>query len=413
MTAEILSVGTELLLGNIVDTNAAFLSQELAQLGVSVFRQTTVGDNHKRLLCALEQAFSNADTVIVTGGLGPTLDDITKQAAAEFFGRELYLHEESLERIKQRFASLGRGIPENSERNAIIPMGCTVLPNDNGSAPGVVIEDSHHSQSRTLILLPGPPSEMIPMFTSYVIPFISAKSGKIFVSRTLRLAAIGESQAESRLLDMIAAQTNPTIAPYAKIGDLHIRLTASANSREEGEKLIAPIATQICERLHPHVYSTNGRDIAEVVLELMRIKNLTFAAAESCTGGLIMSELVGVAGCSDVVLEGVCTYSNESKIARLGVDAELIKKHGAVSAEVAAAMAEGIAKTAGTNIGLSTTGIAGPDGGTADKPVGLVYVGLSINGKTIAAQYNTIGNRNEIRLRAANWAMDFLRRSLQ
>jgi len=408
MIAEILSVGTELLLGNIVDTNAAFLSQELAGLGVSVFRQTTVGDNHKRLFAALENAFQNADIVIISGGLGPTQDDITKEVAAEYFGRELFLHEESLQRIKTRFASRGRELPTNTNRNAIIPEGSIVLPNDNGSAPGVIIEEN----GKILILLPGPPGEMMPMFSNYTAPFLQQKSGKVFVSRTLKIIGIGESQVESMLMDLITAQTNPTIAPYAKVGDVHVRLTASAQSEAEAESLIAPIATEIYKRLESHIYSDNGATLPEVVVQLLGSQSHTLAVAESCTGGLIMSELVSVAGCSSVFLEGLCTYSNDAKTARLGVCAGLIKKHGAVSPEVAAAMAEGAAKTAGTTIGLSTTGIAGPDGGTAEKPAGLVYVGLCINGKTETAKFNITGNRNEVRLRAANLTMDMLRKAL-
>jgi len=409
MVAEILSVGTELLLGNIVDTNAAFLSQELAGLGVSVYRETTVGDNHGRLFSALQNAFESADMVIISGGLGPTQDDITKEVAAEYFGRRLVLHEESLERIKMRFATRGRELPTNTNRNAIIPENALVLPNDNGSAPGVVIEQD----GKILILLPGPPHEMILMFTNYVKPFLQQKSGKIFVSRTLKIIGIGESQVESLLMDLITAQTNPTIAPYAKVWDCHVRLTASAQSAAEAEKLIAPLAAEIHKRLDPHIYSVDDLTLPELVIALLHKQNRTLAVAESCTGGLIMSELVSVAGCSSVFLEGLCTYSNAAKIARLGVPAALIEKYGAVSAEVAAAMAEGIAKTAGTAIGISTTGIAGPDGGTAEKPVGLVYAGLYVNGKTETVKFNITGSRNEVRLRAANLALDMLRRNLQ
>ena len=408
MTAEILSVGTELLLGNIVNTNAAFLSQELAGLGISVFRQTTVGDNHKRLFTALENAFANADVVIISGGLGPTLDDITKEVAAEYFGRKLVLHEKSLERIKIRFATWGRELPTNTSRNAIIPENSIVLPNDNGSAPGVVVEDN----GKTLILLPGPPHEMIPMFTNYVSPFLQQKSERVFVSRTLKIIGIGESQVESMLMDLITAQTNPTIAPYAKVGDCHVRVTASAECEEDAEKLIAPIAAEIYRRLDPHIYSDNGLTLPEIVVSLLETQNHTLAVAESCTGGLIMSELVSVAGCSSVFLEGLCTYSNEAKTARLGVPANLIQNHGAVSAEVAAAMAERAAEISGATVGVSTTGIAGPGGGTAVKPVGLLYVGLCINGQTETAMFNITGNRNEVRLRAANLAMDVLRQRL-
>ena len=408
MTAEILSVGTELLLGNIVDTNAAFLSQELAGLGVSVFRQTTVGDNHARLLAALKHAFDSADMVIISGGLGPTQDDITKAASAEYFGRGLVLHEESMQRIRLRFAARGRGISENAHLNAVIPDGAVVLQNDNGSAPGVVIEDG----GKTLILLPGPPHEMTPMFTNYVVPYLREKSGRVFASRTLKIIGLGESQVESMLSDLITAQTNPTIAPYAKIGDVHVRLTASAESEAAAQELIAPLLEEICKRLTPHVYSTDGASLPEVVINLLRKQNHSLAVAESCTGGRVMSQLVSVAGCSAVLLEGLCTYSNEAKVSRLGICPEMIAAHGAVSAEVAAAMAEQVAKTSGATIGLSTTGIAGPGGGTADKPVGLVYIGLCVDGKTEAVQVNLIGNREEVRIRATNLALDMVRQRL-
>ena len=408
MTAEILSVGTELLLGNIVDTNAAFLSQELAGLGVSVFRQTTVGDNHKRLLNALAHAFESADMVIISGGLGPTQDDITKAAAAEFFGQKLVLHEESMQRIRLRFAARGRDIPESAHLNAVIPEKARVLQNDNGSAPGVVIENG----GKTLILLPGPPHEMKPMFTNYVVPFLREKSGRVFASRTLKIIGLGESQVEHMLSDLISAQTNPTIAPYAKIGDVHVRLTASAASEAAAHELIAPLLAEIHRRLAPYVYSDDGATLPEVVISLLQKQNHSLAVAESCTGGRVMSELVSVAGCSRVLLEGLCTYSNGAKKARLGICERLLATHGAVSAEAAAAMAEQVAKTAGATVGLSTTGIAGPGGGTADKPVGLVYIGLCIGGKTETAKLNLTGNRNEVRIRAANAALDMLRQKL-
>ena len=408
MTAEILSVGTELLLGNIVDTNAAFLSQELAGLGVSVFRQTTVGDNHKRLLNALKYAFEGADMVIISGGLGPTQDDITKAAAAEYFGQKLILHEESMQRIRLRFAARGRDLPESAHLNAVIPENARVLQNDNGSAPGVVIEDN----GKTLILLPGPPHEMKPMFTNYVVPFLREKSGRIFASRTLKISGLGESRVEHMLSDLISAQINPTIAPYAKIGDVHVRLTASAVSEAAAGQLIAPLLAEIHRRLAPHVYSDDGATLPEVVINLLRKQGRSLAVAESCTGGRVMSELVSVAGCSQVLLEGLCTYSNRAKISRLGICEKLLAAHGAVSAEIAAAMAQRVAATAGATIGLSTTGIAGPGGGTADKPVGLVYIGLCIGGKTETAKLNLTGNRNEVRIRAANHALDMLRQRL-
>ena len=408
MTAEILSVGTELLLGNIVNTNAAFLSQELAALGVSVYRETTVGDNHRRLFRALSAALEGADVVVISGGLGPTKDDITKAVAAEYFGQRLVIHEPSLDRIKTRFAARGRELPIGVERNALVPEGAGILPNDNGAAPGIVLEQG----GKTLILLPGPPHEMNPMFTRYVKPILQEKSGQVFVSRTLKIIGIGESQVEDMLMDLIDAQSNPTIAPYAKVGEVHVRLTASASSQAAAEKLLSPLAATIEKRLAPSVYTDTNATLAEVVLDLLQRQNHTLAVAESCTGGLVMSHIVSVPGSSAVFLEGLCTYSNAAKTARLGVPAALIEAHGAVSPQVAAAMAQGAAKTGGASVGISTTGIAGPGGGTPEKPVGLVYVGVCINGKTTTEKFNITGNRDEVRVRAASHALDALRRRL-
>ena len=407
MTAEILSVGTELLLGNIINTNAAFLSQKLAELGVFVYHQATVGDNKGRLFCALKEAFDRADMVVISGGLGPTLDDITKDVAAEFFGVPLVMHDESMARIRARFAR--HNLPPDTERNALVLDGAIIFPNDNGCAPGI----ASGKKNKTLILLPGPPHEMEPMFTNYVSPYLMQQKGEALVSKTLKIIGIGESVVENKLLDLIESQTNPTIAPYAKLGEVHLRLTAVAQTEEEAGALITPLQEEICNRLHPHVYSSDGSNLPEVIVRLLKEKGLTLAIAESCTGGLVAAEIVSVDGCSEVFLQGLCTYSNEAKINRLGVPAKTIVTFGAVSEETAAAMAEGVAKTSGTDIGLATTGIAGPGGGTPDKPVGLVYVAVAINGQTITSKCNLIGNRNEVRKRATKIALDMLRRVIK
>ena len=405
MTAEILSVGTELLLGDIVNTNAAFLSRELAKLGISVYHQATVGDNHDRLTAQLGQSFAKADCVIISGGLGPTQDDITKAVAAEYFGRGLTMHEESLERIKRRFAH--RELPVNVERNAIIIEGAEALPNDNGSAPGIIVEQD----GKTLILLPGPPHEMKPMFSQYAVSFLRTKTNSVLFSRTLKIIGVGESKVELLLQDLIDEQTNPTISPYAKFDETQVRITASAPNETAAQALLEPLAKEIYRRLDSHVYAEDDTTLAEIVVKRLREGGKTLATAESCTGGLIAADIVGVPGSSAVFREGLTTYSNDAKISRLQVDAKLIAKHGAVSAEVAAAMAEGVAKTSGAEIGLSTTGIAGPDGGTAEKPVGLVYVGLHMDGETKTAKFQLSGNRNEIRERAKMLGLNFLRSS--
>ncbi|MCL2371996.1 MAG: competence/damage-inducible protein A [Defluviitaleaceae bacterium] len=407
MTAEILSVGTELLLGNIVDSNAAFLSRELAAVGVAVYRRSTVGDNKARLLQAFEAAFAGADMVVASGGLGPTLDDITKVAAAEFFGRQLVVHEESLARIKARFT--GRELPENVQRNALVPEGAATLPNDFGSAPGIVLEE----KGKILMMLPGPPHEMMPMFQQYAVPFLQKRSNQVFLSQTLKLIGIGETKAETLLQDLIETQTNPTIAPYAKLGEVHIRLTAAAANSSAAQAILDPLAKELYRRIGENIYAEGETTLPETVIALLQSKNQTLAVAESCTGGKITSHLVAVAGASSTLMQGLVTYSNQAKISRLNVPENLLNSHGAVSHQVAAAMAEGARKTSNTTVGLSTTGIAGPGGGTPAKPVGLVYVAISIKGQpTITHKFNLPGTREEIRTRAAKLALNALRREL-
>ncbi|MCL2841638.1 MAG: competence/damage-inducible protein A [Defluviitaleaceae bacterium] len=407
MTVEILSVGTELLLGNIVNTNAAFIAEALAKLGITTYHQSTVGDNHERLVAAIAHAFETADMIIAIGGLGPTLDDITKAATAEYFGVGLTTHEETLRLIEAR--SAGR-FSENIERNAIVPEGCSILPNDHGQAPGVIMEKN----GKIAMLLPGPPHELEPMFTHYAVPFLREKTSSVFYSRTLKIMGIGEAKVEVMLQDLIEAQTNPTIAPYAKVGEVHIRLTASAESEGVAQNLIEPIAKEIYHRLSPNIYGEDEKSLAETVLDLLKANNHTIAIAESCTGGLIVSDLIAVSGCSEVLREGLIAYSNEAKTARLKVPELIIKTYGAVSPQTAIAMAEGAARTSNASVAISTTGIAGPDGGTSEKPVGLVYIGLYIEGReTQVLTYNFASSRNIIRTRAAKFAMDGLRRALQ
>jgi nicotinamide-nucleotide amidase len=406
MTAEILNVGTEILLGNIMNSNAAFLSRELAAHGIAVYTHTSVGDNHARLAAAISRAFGYADCVITTGGLGPTQDDITKSVAAEFFGLELEMHEESLRRIYARFEN--REIPESVERNALVPRGAKILQNDNGSAPGILIEQN----GKILIMLPGPPHENQPMFLNYAAKILREKTARVFASRTLKIIGSGETAVESQLRDLIDAQTNPTIAPYAKVGEVHVRVTASAENETAAQKLIAPVCDEIYARLAPKIYAEDETPLAEVVINLLKKNAQTLAVAESCTGGLICATLVAVSGCSEILREGFITYSNEAKAARLSVCEKLLETHGAVSPEVAAQMAESAAKNSGATVGLSITGIAGPTGGTPEKPVGLVYIGLYVNGKTSVAEHNLIGNRNVVRTRSAIIALDFLRRNL-
>jgi len=407
MIAEVLGIGTELLLGDIANTNAQFLSRELAGLGITVYRQSAVGDNAKRLHAALDYAFTKADMVIACGGLGPTQDDVTKEVAARYFGREMVLDEASFDAIKVRFA--GRDMPENVKRNAMVPKDSILFPNSHGSAPGVCIEQ----EAKLMILLPGPPHELEPMFMEHVVPFLRQKTDLVFVSRRLKIIGIGESRVEEMLRDLIDAQTNPTIAPYANITEVALRITASAKDAVAANELINPVAAKIYERLGDNIYGEGDVSLAKIVMDMLKSEGHTLAIAESCTGGLLTSAFVDMPGSSDILMEGVVTYSNEAKMARLGVAEGLLKDYGAVSPQVAAAMAEGVAKSLGTSVGISTTGIAGPGGGTASKPVGLVYIGLYIAQKgTSTKELHLMGTRNEVRKRAVVNALDFIRSKL-
>ena len=408
MNAEILAVGTELLLGDIVNTNAQYLSRQLAGLGIGVYYQTVVGDNESRLLDAYQIAFGRSDIVIATGGLGPTEDDMTKEIAARYFGKNLVMHEETLDKIMNMFSSQGQTMVESNKKQALIIEGSQVLPNNNGTAPGILVEQD----GKIMIMLPGPPNELIPMFENEVAPELAKRSGQTFVSTVLRLCGIGESAAEARIKDLIDAQTNPTIAPYAKTFEVHFRLTASGATREEALALIEPLKVELYNRFGQDIYAEGSQTLDATICKLLADKGLTLATAESCTGGLLASRIIDNPGSSAVFIDGTITYSNEAKIARLGVKPETLEKFGAVSSETAIEMAEGAVRTSGADVGLSVTGIAGPSGGTDEKPVGRVYIGVCICGKSSAIELNLKGDRAKIRARAAAIALDFLRREL-
>lgn len=408
MKAEIMAVGTEILLGDIVNTNSQYISRRLADLGISVYHQSVVGDNPERMKDAYKLAFGRADLVIATGGLGPTKDDLTKEIAAEYFNKEMIVHKESLDKIEEFFKKINRPIVEANRKQAYFQKDSIILPNDHGTAPGCIIE----SEGKIMIMLPGPPREMVPMFENHVAPYLRKFQDGVLVSKVLRVLGVGESGMEDMVKDIMDAQTNPTIAPYAKEGEAILRITAKASNGEEAEKLILPVEEQIRQRLGDNIYGVGETAIEEVVAKMLVSKNLTIATAESCTGGLIASKLVNYPGISAVFMEGAVTYSNESKIKRLGVKKETLEKYGAVSEQTAGEMAAGIARTAGTDIGLSITGVAGPDGGTDEKPVGLVYVGLYIRGVIKVKKLNMWGNRQNIRSRTAIQALDWLRREL-
>lgn len=408
MKAEIITVGTEILLGDIVNTNSQFLAKELASIGVEVYYQETVGDNETRLLNLLEEAFKRSDIVITTGGLGPTNDDITKEIAAKYFNQELVFYSDIWENIKSYFEKLGLKPTENNKKQAYFPKDCIILDNPNGTAPGVILK----KENKMIILLPGPPKEMIPMFNNSVKSYLQSLTDYKLVSKTLRFIGIGESELEEKLIDIINSQSNPTIAPYAKENEVTLRITAKSKDDEKANDLIKSIEEKIKDRVGKYIYGYDDTTLEETVAKLLVKNNMTIAVSESCTGGMVSSKLIDYPGISQSFIEGCVTYSNEAKMNRLGVKKETLDKYGAVSSETAIEMAVGIAKNLNTNIGLSTTGVAGPGGGTDEKPVGLVYIGIYINGDVKVKKCNFSGSRDKIRSRATNEALNLLRLEL-
>lgn len=408
MKAEIIAVGTELLLGDILNTNAQYLSKELAALGISVYYQSVVGDNETRLFNALQEAFEKSDMVIATGGLGPTKDDLTKEVGAKYFNKELVLDEESLNSIESFFRRMCKDIPESNKKQAMLPKGCIILKNNNGTAPGCIIEES----GKTLILLPGPPKEAVPMFEESVKPYLKKFSEGILISKVLRTFGLGESSMAEKVGDIINRE-NPTVAPYAKDNEAILRITAKGKDEEEAKKLISQTEKEIRNILGDYIYGEGDTTLEYVVAEMLVHKNITVATAESCTGGLIAATLVNYPGVSSIFTHGVVTYANEAKVQLLGVKNETLEKYGAVSEQTAKEMAEGIVRISGARIGISVTGIAGPGGGTKEKPVGLVYAGMCIDGKVKAKKLNLTGDRQKVRTRTVMTVLDWLRRELK
>lgn len=416
MRVELVSVGTELLLGDIVNTNTAYLSKELAALGFGVFRQTTVGDNRERLIKTLESAFLENDTVIITGGLGPTDDDITKECAAEYFGREFYFHEYSWVKILERLTRSGRNIiTENNKKQAMIPEGAIVLENYCGTAPGIIIEENN----KRIILLPGPPREMRDMFEKSVKPYLEKFSSKQFISKYVRFYGIGESLLETKIKDIMDNQTNPTLALYAKTGEVLLRITVSGDDKAECEDLIRKQLDEIEKRVGEYIYLVGDEDISStqtemntVVANLLIENKFTISIAESLTGGKISSMLVEKSGISEALLEGVVCYSNKSKINTLGVREETLEKFGAVSEDVAKEMVLGVAKRLGADFAVATTGIAGPNSDGSGKPVGLVYIGIYAQGDISVKECLFTGDRELIRYRTSVEALEEVRRNI-
>ncbi|WP_270301818.1 competence/damage-inducible protein A [Terrisporobacter petrolearius] len=408
MKAEIITVGTEILLGDILNTNTHYLSNELANMGVDVYYQITVGDNENRLLNQLEESFRRSDLVVLTGGLGPTQDDLTKEVCAKYFNLDMEFHQPSWDKIIEIHNKMKRTPTENNKKQAYFPVNSIILPNEYGTAPGCIMEKNN----KTIIVMPGPPREMKPMFDNFVKPFLQKNSEDILKSKVIRIIGVGESKVENDLLDLIQKQVNPTIATYAKDGECTVRITAKGKTVEEVEKLILPVVKEIKNRFKETVYGEDETTIEDEVAKILVKNNLTISVAESCTGGMVSSSLINYPGISSVFMEGCVTYSNEAKMKSLNVKEETLNSVGAVSEQCAKEMAEGVAARHNTNIGLSTTGIAGPEGGSEEKPVGLVYMGIKINDKTIVKKYIFNGDRQQIRYRACKTLLNDLRLEL-
>ncbi len=372
MNCELISVGTEILLGDIVNTNAQFLSRELAQLGINVLFQCTVGDNRGRLLAVLEEALRRSDILLLTGGLGPTPDDMTKEVCAEFFEKELLLHEPSLKKIEDFFKLKNVTMPESNKKQALIPEDAIILENENGTAPGCIME----KDGKAIIILPGPPKEMVPMFLVSVKPYLKKLSHETIVSHNIRTFGIGESAMTEKVLDLLES-TNPTVAPYAKNGEALLRITAKADNEDEAEKLLSPIVKEVKNRLGSYVYGIDIGSVEEAAVSLLKEKNLTVAFAESCTGGLCAKRITDISGASSVFHCGVVSYSNEIKHKALGVSKENLDRYGAVSDIVAAEMALGVKKLSGATFGVAITGMAGPTSDDPNIPVGTIYIAVT------------------------------------
>lgn len=409
MVVELISVGTEILLGNIVNTNAAFLSEKCAALGLSCYYQSVVGDNEERLCGTIKTALDRADIVILSGGLGPTQDDLTKECVAKVLGRTLTLDEHSKERIGEYFAKRGRHITENNWKQAMVPEGAIVVDNANGTAPGLIVP----TDKKQVLLLPGPPNELIPMFEQDMMPYLAKLQPGIIYSQIVKLCGVRESTVETQIQDLLAGQTNPTIAPYAKTGEVHFRVTAGAETEKEAKALIKPVVEELQRRFGDAVYSTEEEVTLEKSIVDMLIKeHLTLATVESCTGGMISARFTNVPGVSEVFKTGYVTYSNKAKRKCVGVKKETLEKHGAVSRQVAKEMARGAVSFGKADVSISVTGIAGPGGGTAEKPVGLVYMACCVCGTTTVKEYHFSGNRNKIRESTVAGALILMRQCI-
>ena len=407
MVVELISVGTELLLGNTVNTNAAYLAQKCAILGLSLYHQTVVGDNEERLSETLQTALGRADVVILSGGLGPTQDDLTKETAASVLEMPLVEDAHSRERIEEYFKnSQFKIITDNNWKQAMVPKGAIVVDNDNGTAPGLIME----KKGKSVILLPGPPNELVPMFEKSIMPYLRKLQPETISSVMVKICGLGESYVETQIADLIENQSNPTIATYAKTGEVHLRVTAKAADEKEAKKLIKPMVKELKNRFGNSIYTTDENvTLEETVVNLLKEKELTLTTAESCTGGMLGARLTNVPGVSDVYKQGFITYSNRSKRKMLDVKKNTLKDYGAVSDKTAKEMAKNGAFITGSDVCVSVTGIAGPGGGTPEKPVGLVYIACCYHDNITVNEYHFKGEREKVRENTVVRALTLLR----
>lgn len=395
MIVELISVGTEILLGNIVNTNASYLAKKCALLGLSLYHQSVVGDNEERLAETLETAMKRSDVIILSGGLGPTKDDLTKETAAKVLGLPLREDKHTRKRIEEYFKnSHVKIITDNNWKQALVPEGAIVVDNENGTAPGLILKKGKTS----VILLPGPPNELVPMFEHDIFPYLNKLQPEIICSSMVKICGLGESYVETQIADLIAEQSNPTIAPYAKTGEVHLRVTAKASDEKEAKKLIKPVIKELKSRFGANIYTTQeSKSLEESIVDLLMEKGLTLTTAESCTGGLLAARLTNVAGVSEVFRQGFVTYSNKAKRKLLDVKKNTLKEYGAVSDKTAKEMAKNGAFITGSDICISITGIAGPGGGTDQKPLGLVYMACSYKNQVTVREYHFKGDRYKVR----------------
>lgn len=409
LAAEIIAIGSELLTPTKVDTNSLWLTERLNEIGIEVGFKSIVGDDERRLEQVVHDASERSDVVITTGGLGPTEDDKTRQCVAKALGKKLQFSEELLEKIRDRFAHANYQMPEKNRSQAYVIEGAEVLPNPNGTAVGMWIELARAK----LIVLPGPPRELEPMFADFVLPRLRASAGTTSVRRrVLRVSGMGESYLDELIAPIYTQYQNPQTATLFNKTEIEVQLTAQAATCEDADRLNDELASRIVEKLGLALFATHGETMEEVVGKLLRDAKKTISVAESCTGGLVAQRLTDVSGSSAYFIQGVVSYHNQAKSDLLGVPAEMIVEHGAVSAEVAEAMAQGVRLRAGTDYAVSTTGIAGPGGGTDDKPVGTVFIGYSDDQRTKSIKLRLPGDRQLIRWRASQAALDYLRRQI-